>query len=342
MPKISVIVIIYQVERFLEECLLSIVNQTYQNLEIILVACKGDDGCEKICEEYAQRDSRIILIKDEPRGTAIARNVGLDRATGEYIAFVDGDDYIASDMIETMYNALVNTSADISVVGKYYTYENILEGTEEKDNKEMVLDRRSSYEMILLENGFFLHIWDKLYKRELFDGLRFSPGKKVEDRQMVQILLSRADRVVYNTASRYYFRVSTDSGSKVEDNLKLSLEADRIIVGDMLREYPDLDASAEFFLVYETISVIQSSMLYGTYSRIHDKDNLRFVRNHVWGIMKNNKVPRNIKVKTLLCVICPCLLKKITINRREEFLATHKEYSTGVDWNRTFSRQKIK
>ena len=102
MPKVSIIVIIYQVERFLDECLASIINQTYQNLEIILVACKGDTGCEQICDEYLKKDSRIVLIKDEPKGTAIARNAGLDVASGDYIAFVDGDDYIAPDMIEVM------------------------------------------------------------------------------------------------------------------------------------------------------------------------------------------------------------------------------------------------
>lgn len=340
MPKISIIVIIYRVERFLDKCLESIVSQTYENLEIICVACKGDDACLKICNEYVLKDSRIIVVEDEPKGTAVARNVGLERASGDYIAFVDGDDYIDADMMETMVNAAVKHSADISVVGKYYAYENTVEGI--KENEELILNRRSSYETILLENGFFLHIWDKLYKKELFEGLRFTPGKKVEDRQMVQILLSKADKVVYNTASKYYFRVSEDSGSKVEDNLALSLEADRIIVEDMLKEYPDLKDAADFFLVYETMSVIQSSMLYGIFSKSHDFENLKFVRKNAALVLKNNKVARNIKIKTLMCAYTPGIFKKVTLKRRAQFLSTHKEYSTGTDWNKTFDEQKIK
>lgn len=341
MPKVSIIVIIYQVERFLEECLNSIVNQTYQNLEIILVACKGDTKCEQICDEYLKKDSRIVLIKDDPKGTAIARNAGLDVASGDYIAFVDGDDYIAPDMVEVMVNAAKKHSADISVIGKYYTYENTCDGIDSEDNEEKVLDRRASYEMILYENGFFLHIWDKLYKKELFEDLRFTPGKKVEDRQMVQILLGRAETIVYNTASKYYFRVSADSGSRVEDNLRLSLEADRLIVSDMLKEYPDLSDASEFFLTYETMSVIQSSMLYGTFSRSHDKEYLDFVKNHGLCVIKNRLVSRSIKIKVLLCIFCPRLLSKLTIKRRAEFLTTHKEFSTGADWKKTFIEQDI-
>lgn len=341
MPKVSIIVIIYKVERFLDKCLESIINQTYENLEIILVVGKGDSGCERICDEYSAKDSRITVIKDEPRGTAIARNSGLDRASGDYIAFVDGDDYIDPDMIAVMVDAAIKHSADISVIGKYYAYENIIEGTDSKDNKEMVLSRKEAYEMILYENGFFLHIWDKLYKKELFDGLRFTPGKKVEDRQMTQILISKANKVVYNTASKYYFRVSTDSGSRVIDNLRLSLEADRLIAADMLKEYPKLKEASEFFLSYETMSVIQSSMLYGTFSKASDREYLRFVRKHALSLIGNKKVPKSIKIKTLMS-FTPGVLKKITLKRRAAFLSNHKEFSTGADWEKTFSNQNIK
>lgn len=342
MPKISIIVIVYRVERFLEKCLESIIAQTYENLEIICVVGTGDEQCEKICDRFAASDPRIIVIKEKPAGTAAARNTGLNAAGGDYIAFVDGDDYIDCDMIETMVNAAVKEDADISVVGKYYAYENVIEGTPASDNEEMILDRKSSYEMILLENGFFLHIWDKLYRRSLFDGLRFTPGKKVEDRQMVRILLGRADRIVYNTASKYYFRVSADSGSKVADNLSLSLEADRIIVDEMLAEYPELKKSSKFFLTYETISVIQSSMLYGTFSTLNNRSELNYVRRHAFGVLFNRDVPLNIKAKVIMCAFTPHIFARITIKRRADFLANHKEYSTGNDWNKTFSEQNIK
>ena len=205
MEKVSIIIIIYKVDRYLRECLQSVISQTYKNLEIICVVGKGDTACENIVDEYAVKDDRIVVIKSEPRGTADARNRGLSALTGDYIAFVDGDDYIKDDMIEVMVNAAKRHGAEVSVVGKYYLYENCTDGTEE--NTEQVLSVKDAFKIILYQEGFFLHLWDKLYKRELFEGVRFPEGKLVEDRQMAHHILSKAETIVYNSASKYYFRI---------------------------------------------------------------------------------------------------------------------------------------
>ena len=160
--KVSVIIIIYKVEKYLRECLESVVTQTYKNLEIICVVGKGDTECERIVDEYAAGDERIKVIKSEPKGPADARNRGLDAVTGDHIAFVDGDDRIADDMIEVMVGAARKNEADISVVGKYYLYENCVDGSE--DNREEVLNVPDAIKVILYQEGFFLHLWDKLYK----------------------------------------------------------------------------------------------------------------------------------------------------------------------------------
>ena len=111
--KVSVIIIIYKVEQFLTECLTSVCNQTYKNLEIISVVGKGDEACESICRTFAEQDDRIKLIIEKPEGTAVARNQGLAAATGDYIVFVDGDDYVDFDMIETMMKYTAISQADI-------------------------------------------------------------------------------------------------------------------------------------------------------------------------------------------------------------------------------------
>lgn len=198
-PKVSIIVIVYQVERFLEQCLASVTAQDYENLEIVVVLGLGEDRCEEICDSFAARDSRIRLIKDTPKGVAVARNQGLEAATGEYIGFVDGDDWAEPDMFRLLAEAAVRHDADVSVVGKYLEYENLREGTEE--NKEYVLDHEQAFDMILYQDGFFLHLWDKLFRRSMFEGLRFPVGERIEDRKMGYRLLDRANRIVYNTAS---------------------------------------------------------------------------------------------------------------------------------------------
>ncbi|MCR5733198.1 MAG: glycosyltransferase [Lachnospiraceae bacterium] len=338
-PKVSIIVIIYRVAPFLSECLDSIITQTYENTEIICVVGEGDEECEEIAREYEKKDSRIKLLINLPRGTAAARNEGLSAAGGELIAFVDGDDHIESDMIETMVRSLTDNDADISVVGRYYDYENRTDA--DNAGSKFILNRKEVYEILLYQTGFFLHIWDKLYRRELFNGISFDTGKKVEDREVVFKLLGRAKKTVYDSTPKYHFRVSQDSGSRVSDNLLRSLESDRVITDEMLRQYPDLKKACDFFLVYETISVIQNDMLKGTYSSEYDKEHLTFVRKHLKDVCLDKRVRKAVKLKIILCSYFPGILKKMTLKRRKEYLDTHKEFTTGTDWAATFKEQGV-
>lgn len=339
--KVSIIIIIYKVEKYLRECLASVVNQKYRNIEIICVVGKGDTACEKIVDEYAASDERIKVIKSEPKGTADARNRGLDAVTGDYIAFVDGDDYIKDDMIGVMLDAAVSNDADVSVVGKYCLYENCIEGSEE--NTEQVLSVPDAFKIILYQEGFFLHLWDKLYKKKLFDGMRFPEGSLVEDRQMAYKILSRADRIVYNSASKYYFRMSEDSGSKIEENLRMSLKADYEICERLLESYGDeIREAVEFFLVNENLSVIQNSFLYGNFSKEHDREYLEYVKKHAGLVKKDPRVPASLKLKMDMCNISPYLFKRVTLSRRKKFLAGHNAFRSGNDWNETFREQGVR
>lgn len=338
-PKVSIIIIIYKVEKYLDECLKSIVSQTYDNIEIICVVGKGDEACETICRRYAEEDSRIKLIIDEPKGTAVARNQGLDAVTGEYIAFVDGDDKVDSDMIETMITAAVQNDADVSVVGKYYMYENTVDGNSE--NNFEVYEIKEAFETILYNDKFFLHMWDKLYKKELFDGIRFDVGKRVEDRQMAVKILRKAKKLVYNSASKYYFRVSHDSGSRVADNLKLSLDADYEICDELLSVYPDIKNSVDFFLMVENMSVIQSAFLYNIFSKKNNREQLEYIRSNLMNVAKLPQTSKGMVVKMILCGYFTGLFKAVTLYRRKKFLESHIEYGSGNDWAETFKAQKI-
>ena len=116
-PLISVIVPIYKVEKYLNKCVKSIINQTYKNLEIILVDDGSPDNCGKICDKLAERDDRIRIIHKKNGGLSSARNAGIEIANGEYIGFVDSDDYIDNDMFETLYNNIKDNNADLSIIG---------------------------------------------------------------------------------------------------------------------------------------------------------------------------------------------------------------------------------
>ena len=335
--KVSIIIIIYKVERFLEQCIRSVMDQTYSNIEIICVVGKGDAACEEICDRLAAEDDRIVVIKEEPKGTAAARNTGLDNVHGDYIGFVDGDDYIEPDMIEVMVEAALKNDAEISVVGKYLAYENLVDG--ETVNKEYILNTEQAYEMVLYQDGFFLHIWDKLYKKEIFDGVRFPVGKLVEDRQLATRLIGKANKIVYNSASKYYFRVSEDSGSRIEENLRLSLKADYEICEEILKSYAGLKKAVDFFLIDENMSVLQNSMIFGTYSREHDKEYREYIIKNEKNIRLDSHFSRGMHAKILMCKYCPSVLNYLTVYRRKKFLNTHISFSTGANWEKTFRKQ---
>lgn len=340
MPTVSIIVIAYKVDRFLRQCLGSLMTQSYPNLEIICVVGEDDELCARICDELSFIDRRIRVIRETPRGTAQARNTGLDAATGEYIAFVDGDDFADSNMIEAMLFAAMKAEADISVIGRCFYYKNCMEGDPEAEEIR-VLTVPEALEIILYQTGFFLHIWDKLYRRTLFEGIRFDTGRKVEDRFVCYRLIKKANCIVYNSTPQYYFRMSEDSGSRVEDNLVKSFEADKQICRDMMETYPELLKAAEYFIAYEAISVVQNSMLYGSFSKKHDEAVLRSVRSFSASLRHNPKVRRSVKVKAFLCLHFPGILKKLTLKRRKRFLASHQFFTTGADWNRVYEEQGV-
>ena len=150
-PKISIIVPIYRVEPYLPRCLDSIVGQTYRHLEIILIDDGSPDGCGAICDDYAARDGRIRVIHQPNQGVSAARNAGLDAATGEWIGWVDGDDWIELDMYEYLLEGVLGAGADIAVCGRWEEYRGrrVFRGWE----KEISLDTEQALRALLAKNG---------------------------------------------------------------------------------------------------------------------------------------------------------------------------------------------
>ena len=208
MKKISVIVPIYNVEKYLERCLESIVHQSYKNLEIILVNDGSKDNSLMICEEYKKQDERIIIINKKNGGASSARNEGLKIATGDYISFIDSDDYIEEDMYEILVRNLIENDADISVSGVKDIIENI-DGSQTiiKDtfNGERILETVNSIEAM---RKYFLGSWapwDKIYKREIHKDLFFPEGEINEDEAIVLEVLKKAKKIVYDNKSFYNY-----------------------------------------------------------------------------------------------------------------------------------------
>ncbi len=201
---ISVIVPVYNVEKYLEECINSIINQTYKNLEIILVDDGATDNSGKMCDEFAKKDTRIKVIHKENGGLSDARNTGIDIACGEYIQFVDSDDCIENDMIELLYKNAKKYEADISMCSHYILTEE--ECTPEGNGELNIYDRVQVLKEILLDERVRSYAWNKLFAKELFNEIRFPKGKVFEDILTIPRLFEKSKKVVLDNQPKYYYR----------------------------------------------------------------------------------------------------------------------------------------
>lgn len=216
-PLISVIVPVYNVEKYLARCLDSIVEQTYQNLEIILVNDGSTDSSGEICHQYAERDSRVRLFHQENQGQSAARNVGLDNMTGEYIIFVDSDDYISTRFVEILLNAQQKSQAPI-VSSNYFR---VSEENDEAEFQAATLDNQIPYKLLSRDDVFCVSggkkaklqevIVSKLYKKTIFENLRFPIGKIYEDAFLFPKIFWRADTVLHLDSGLYAYRMSPNS-----------------------------------------------------------------------------------------------------------------------------------
>lgn len=205
---VSIVVPVYRVEQYLERCIQSIVKQTYTNLEIILVDDGSDDGCPEICDKWALQDKRIVVIHRENGGLSAARNSGIDIAKGEYIAFVDSDDFIAEDFIEALYHACKLTDSEIAQCRYEYVSGDVLSKSKEEITEPM--ETFTGKEMIAgmswKDGAYNVVAWNKLYKRTLFDTVRYPEGRIHEDEATTHKLFYRAKKAafIYRFLYGYY------------------------------------------------------------------------------------------------------------------------------------------
>ncbi|WP_294404622.1 glycosyltransferase family 2 protein [uncultured Clostridium sp.] len=229
MPSVSVIVPIYNVEKYLRKCIDSLINQTIKDIEIILVNDGSPDNSRAICEEYAEADKRIKIINKENGGLSSARNAGFNEAESDYILFVDSDDWINKNMIEILLNEIKKNNADI-VQCRYANVidENVDESINEKVASK-IIDNIDALRNLYKNDSYLETVvtWNKLYKKSLFDGIKFPEGKLNEDEFTTHKLLFKCKKIVLIDAKLYYYRKTPDSitNSKVSIKKLDKLEA---------------------------------------------------------------------------------------------------------------------
>lgn len=210
---ISIIVPVYNVEKYLERCVYSIINQTYKNIEIILIDDGSTDNCNIICDRFKMEDNRVKVIHKSNEGLSSSRNKGIEITSGNIICFIDSDDYIESNMIEILKNNMDKYNSDISICNFYY---------EKNERKTTIINKnndlefcsigKEKYNNIINEYGKITeYVWNKLYKKTLFKKIRFPKGKIFEDSNIICDILGKAKRVSYIMNPLYNYVYRTDS-----------------------------------------------------------------------------------------------------------------------------------
>lgn len=278
MKLISVIIPVYNAEPYLSRAIDSVRNQTYTNLQIILIDDGSLDKSGEICDSYKEKDSRIEVIHQKNRGQAEARNAGLKIARGELLGFVDSDDYIESDMYEKLYQGLQSYPASIACCGRTDLYE--------KKSKPQVrfafqgmkfYSKKEAIKALCLYDGMDFAVWDKLIDACLFQNLKFPERRAAEDIPVVYELYKRAKGVIHIGEAKYFYchRKKSVSGGR----FYLQKANDVLFAGDVykdiLSEYPELKKEAEalFFriLVYRWYEVRNERKYTDKYVKIEKK-----------------------------------------------------------------------
>lgn len=226
MPKISIIVPVYNAEKFLFQCLESIINQTFTDFELILIDDGSTDNSGKICDEYAEKDSRIKVVHQQNQGQAAARNKGLDIACGEWIAMIDSDDFVELNMLEKLITAAQKENADMCSCN-FFSFDNETPDIIHEHTYSYTEYKISSGVEIMKEANNFSDLPSKftspcfrIVNRKIYDGIRFPEGVVFEDAAIAHLVLDKCKRIVLIPDCLYYYRVVQGSTTHRDFNIK--------------------------------------------------------------------------------------------------------------------------
>ena len=313
LPLISVIVPVYKVEKYLNQCIESVLAQTYQNLEIILVDDGSPDRSGEICEEYAKKDTRIRVLHKSNGGLSTARNTGLQIISGAYIAFLDSDDYLAPDMYETLYRELIENDADIAVCGFVKIFEDGHTEIENAFEKKELFSGKELLDVFLVDDKIGSQSCNKLFNAKLFSGVEYPEGRIYEDLAIMHEVFHRANSVVCLAENKYYYRIHGDSTSFVQ-NARWAFGLYQAFA-DRVEYIKDLDISKDTFDICLdkasrfAVSGIRRWKRNNEQEKSYINSARQFLKKYKKQIFSNKKIRRKQKTKIFLILYLPWLFK---------------------------------
>lgn len=312
-PQISVVIPVYNVEKYLERCVKSVTQQTFTDLEIILVDDGSTDSSGVMCDKFAEEDDRIRVIHKENGGLSDARNTGIEAARGNYIGFVDSDDYIDLDMYEYLYTIISKEDADVAMCELYHCYAGKEIHTHPADYYQVV-DRIEAIRCVLDSQITSVTAVNKLYRCEVLDNLRFRVGKTAEDAFIMVDLLAKTKRVVITNAQKYYYfhRAGSITTKPFNQHDLDAVEAYEYNAKRALEISPTLADVVLLRRCWSRFYVLDKMMLSsGNYDTSLANEYIRFLRKNFVFILRCSAFMNSRKLAFLILCISPKIYKKV-------------------------------
>lgn len=293
---ISVIIPVYNGENWLDRCVDAVINQTYKNLEIVIIDDGSTDTTPEMCERYCKLDSRVKVIHRQNGGLADARNAGIEYSSGEYITFVDSDDYITPDCVEYLAGLISTYGCDMSICTHTVFCINEREISYEND-REGVMTAEEALREILYHGIVDLSVWGKLYKRELFDCIKYPYGKFYEDTGTTYLLINAAKKVAYGGRSKYHYILREDSMTNAKFTTRKMdlLEMTDRMCNFISEHYPSLRSAALRRSVYARFSTLNQMIREAGY-RTERRKIVKFIRKHSREVLRDKNIPKRDRI----------------------------------------------
>lgn len=301
-PLVSVIVPVFNVEAYLNKCLDSIQNQTLDAIEIIVIDDGSTDESKKIAEDIAKEDERIKVYSKSNGGLSSARNFGIEKATADYLVFVDSDDYIDPDMIELLYTNLLQENADISMCTIYDIYPGI-PAKQNSDIRRMVVSNEEAIKIVFEAKITSVYAVAKLYKKSLFDTVKYPVGKIAEDAFVIVDILDQCKKVVIQTVKKYYYihRQNSITTSSFRKNNCDVIDAYQRNYDLIMAKYPRLQEVAKMRICWANFYVLDKLAVAETGDKVIEDRVVKYLRGNWLFILKNKCFNRSRKIA--LCTL---------------------------------------
>ena len=295
--KVTIIVPVYKVEKYIRKCLDSIVAQTYNNLEVILVDDGSPDRCGAICDEYADKYPMFSVIHQENQGQAAARNNAVRVARGEYIAYIDSDDFVTDDYVEYLVRIQQEHNADIAIAGFYYLYEGSNPQLSTNDGKTIVMTPEEALTRMNYNRGFGATLWAKLYRKQLILDHPLPIGKLYEDLATIYKYIGDSEKIVYSSKKIYYWlqREGSTMRSAFDERQMAGIEAAAAQLEYTQRRFPTAVPAAKARYMGKIMELMALALSSSNNKAIYQvlKEKMIYYKE----VISDPKVKKSIKVR---------------------------------------------